>query len=276
MHLDSHQHFWLYNPKEYGWMNDSMSDLKRDYLPHELKILMDRTGIEGTIAVQARQNLTETEWLLELSDTFDFIKGVVGWFDLKSPRVEEHLESFSQHSKLKGIRHVIHDEPDDRFILDPDFLRGLSALGSYELTYDLLLYPKHLPMAIEVVKQLPNQKFVLDHISKPLIKDGTMSPWDKAIRELAKIENVYCKVSGMVTEASWKQWRTADFKPYLDIIFECFRPDRLMFGSDWPVSTLSATYDEVLFIVQDYIQQYPIEIQEAILGLNAAKFYGIE
>ena len=276
MHIDSHQHFWHYNLAEHVWMNDTMSDLKRDFLPPDLKPLMNQTEIEGTIAVQARQNLQETEWLLELSDANDFIKGVVGWVDLKSPNLKKQLNTYSQHSKFKGVRHVIHDEPDDRFILDSDFLRGLSALHEFDLTYDLLLYPKHLPFAIEAVNQFPEQKFVLDHIAKPLIKDKTISPWDEEIRELAEFKNVFCKVSGMVTEATWKQWERADFTPYLDIVFNSFGPDRLMFGSDWPVSTLSATYDQVHSIVQEYIQQYPTEIHEKVLGINAASFYAVD
>ena len=257
-------------------MTDAMSDLKRDFLPHDLKLLIDPTGIEGTIAVQARQNLQENEWLLELSDSHEFIKGVVGWVDLKSPHLKEQLRTYSQHSKFKGVRHIIQDEPDDRFILDPDFLRGLSVLSEFDLTYDLLLYPKHLPFAIEAVNQFPGQKFVLDHIAKPLIKNGTLTPWDQDLRKLAKYENVDCKVSGMVTEACWKQWETADFTPYLDIVFDCFGPDRLMFGSDWPVSALSATYNQVHSIILEYIEQYSTEIQEKILGINAADFYAVE
>ena len=276
MHIDSHQHFWKYNPTEYEWMTDSMSDLQCDFLPDDLKLLIDQTGINGTIAVQARQKLEETEWLLELSDSNDFIKGVVGWVDLMSPEIKDTLKALSQHPKLKGVRHLIHDEPDERYILEPDFLRGLGTLQAFDLTYDLLLYPNHLSYAVEAVKQFPEQKFVLDHIAKPLIKDGTLAPWDEDIRELAKLENVYCKVSGMVTEASWKQWKTTDFKPYLDIVFDCFGPERLMFGSDWPVSTLSANYNQVHSIVWDYIQQYPAQVQEKILGMDAAKFYGVD
>lgn len=276
MRIDAHQHFWHYNPAEHVWMTDEMADLKRDFLPEDLKPLLERTGIDGTVAVQARQNLKETEWLLELADRYDFIKGVVGWVDLRSPEVKQQLEIYSQHPKLKGVRHVVHDEPDDRFMLREDFLRGLSLLREFDLTYDLLLFPKHLPIAVEVVKQFPDQKFVLDHIAKPFIRDHVLSPWDEDIRALAQFENVYCKVSGMVTEAVWKQWQIADFRPYLDVVFDCFGPDRLMFGSDWPVCTLSATYEEVVHIVQDYLQQFPTEIQERVLGQNAVTFYNLE
>ena len=276
MRIDSHHHFWHYNPDEHIWMTDQMASLKRDYLPEDLQPLLGQTGIQGTVAVQARQNLDETEWLLKLSDENDFVKGVVGWVDLKSPDVGAQLETYSQHPNLKGVRHVLHDEPDDRYALQRDFLRGLGRLREFDLTYDLLLFPRHLPVAIEVVEQFPDQPFVLDHISKPFIKEGVLSPWDRDIRELAKFDNVWCKVSGMVTETAWKQWQVADFRPYLDVVCDCFGTDRLMFGSDWPVCTLSGTYGEVVHIVEDYIQQFPDEVQERLMGGSAAAFYGID
>lgn len=275
MRIDSHQHFWHFNPAEYGWMTDSMPILKKDFLPEDLAPLLEQAGFQGTVAVQARQNLQETEWLLELAGQHDFIKGVVGWVDLRSPQVRSQLESYTRHPKLKGVRHVVHDEPDDYFMLLPEFLAGLALLAGLNLTYDLLLFPKHLPVAVEVVKQFPDQRFVVDHIAKPFIRARTISPWDSDMRELAKFENVYCKVSGMVTEASWRQWAAADFYPYLDIVFDCFGPDRLMFGSDWPVCTLSGAYADVAQIVQEYLQQFPGESQEKILGRNAIKFYNL-
>lgn len=275
MQIDSHQHFWHYDPAEHVWMTDAMTALKRDYLPEDLKPLMDRAGIHGTVAVQARQNLKETEWLLELSDRHDFIRGVVGWVDLRSSQVRDQLEKDARHPKLVGVRHVVHDEPDDRFMLYPEFLRGLEALAEFNLTYDLLLFQKHLPIAVQVVRLFPRQRFVLDHIAKPSIKAGSLSPWDDDIRALARFENVYCKVSGMVTEAAWRQWTAEDFKRYLDVVFDCFGTDRLMFGSDWPVCTLSADYEAVVRIVRDYVQLFPQTIQERVLGRNAAGFYGL-
>jgi L-fuconolactonase len=275
MRIDSHQHFWHYNPVEYGWMTDSMAVLKKDFLPEDLAPLLEQTGFQGTVAVQARQNLQETEWLLELAGQHDFIKGVVGWVDLRSPQVRSQLETYARHPKLKGVRHVVHDEPDDYFMLLPEFLAGLALLAEFNLTYDLLLFPRHLPVAVEVVKQFPDQRFVVDHIAKPFIRAKTISPWNSDMRELAKFENVYCKVSGMVTEASWGQWAVADFYPYLDLVFDCFGPNRLMFGSDWPVCTLSGAYADVVQIVQEYLQQFPGEIQEKILGQNAVKFYNL-
>lgn len=275
MRIDSHQHFWHYNLAEYGWMTDSMAVLKKDFLPEDLAPLLEQTGLQETVAVQARQNLQETEWLLELAGQHDFIKGVVGWVDLRSPEVRSQLETYAQHPKLKGVRHVVHDEPDDYFMLLPEFLAGLALLHEFNLTYDLLLFPRHLPVAVDVVKQFPDQKFVVDHIAKPFIKAKTISPWDSDMRELAQFENVYCKVSGMVTEAAWGQWEVADFYPYLDIVFDCFGPNRLMFGSDWPVCTLSGTYAQVVQIVQEYLQQFPGEIQVKIMGRNAVEFYSL-
>ena len=275
MKIDAHQHFWHYNPDEHVWMTDAMSGLKRDFLPADLAPLLAQVGLDGSIAVQARQTLQETEWLLELADRRDFIKGVVGWVDLRSADVEAQLATYAQHRKLKGVRHVVHDEPDDEFMLRAEFLRGLGKLQALGLAYDLLLFPKHLPVAVEVVKQFPAQRFVLDHIAKPFIKDRVISPWDEQLRGLAQFDNVYCKVSGMVTEADWQRWQPADFRPYLDIVLDCFGVERVMFGSDWPVCTLAGTYEEVFQIVQGYIQQLSGEIQGKILGGNAAGFYGV-
>jgi L-fuconolactonase len=275
MRIDAHQHFWRYDPLQYPWIGDSMEPLKRDYLPDDLKPLLDQAGIQGTIAVQARQSLAETAWLLELADRHPSIKAVVGWVDLRSPHVREQLEHYVQHPKLRGIRHIVQDEPDDRFMLQPGFLHGLSTLGEFNLIYDVLLFPRHLPVAIEVVKQFPQQRFVLDHIAKPAIRTGGFSPWDADIRSLAHFENVSCKISGLVTEAAWKQWQPNDFRRYLDHVMDCFGPDRLMFGSDWPVCTLSGDYTEVVLLIQDYLAAFPVEIQQKIWGDNAAQFYAI-
>lgn len=275
MRIDAHQHFWHYDPIEYGWISDTNAPLKQDFLPDDLKPLMDRTGIAATVAVQARQSLAETDWLLDLADQYDLIKGVVGWVDLQSVEVGEQLQRYIQRPKLRGIRHIVQDEPGDRFMLRPDFLRGLSLLSELNLTYDLLLFPKHLPIAVDVVKQFPTQRFVLDHIAKPFIETQTVAPWQDDIRALARCENVYCKISGMVTEAAWHNWKLDDFKYYLDVVFDCFGPDRLMFGSDWPVCTLAANYAEVVLIVQHYVRGLSGDQQERIFGGNAARFYGL-
>lgn len=273
--IDSHQHFWHYNPAEHTWMNEQMGVLKTDYLPENIKPLLTETEINGTIAVQARQNLDETEFLLDLSDQYELIQGVVGWVDMRSDEMNQQLERYAPHPKFVGVRHVVHDEPDDHFMLGDAFLRGLAQLQKHNLTYDLLLFPKHLPIAIEVVKQFPKQAFVLDHIAKPLIKDGILEPWAADIRKLATYENAYCKVSGMVTEALWNDWVQSDYIQYLDVVFECFGIERLMFGSDWPVCTLSGSYSQVVGIVEDYIAKLSVNEQTKIMGGNATHFYGL-
>jgi len=273
MHLDAHQHFWKYNPAHQVWMTDAMAVLRRDYLPEELKPLLKAIQFDGTIAVQARQMVEETEWLLELSDKHDFIKGVVGWVDLRSPKLREQLEMYAKHPKLVGVRHVVHDEPDDHFMLLPEFRRGLAQLREFGLTYDLLLFPKHLPVAVQLVAGFPDQPFVLDHIAKPAIRDGLVSPWQEDLERLAGFPNVFCKLSGLVTEAKWKQWHPDDFRRYLDIVIAAFGTERVMIGSDWPVCTLSGDYVSTMQVVVNHVRQFPAGVREAILGGNCARFY---
>ena len=275
LRIDSHQHFWLYEAAEYPWIDDDKTLLKADYMPDDLAPLMAANGIDGTVAVQARQNLRETEFLLELADSNDFIRGVVGWVDLRADDIAAQLERLAPHPRMVGVRHIVHDEADDRFMLGGSFLDGLALLNQTKLTYDLLLYPRHLRVAIDVVKRFPEQPFVLDHISKPFIKDGILEPWASEIRELASYDNVWCKVSGMVTEAAWKTWTQDDYLPYLDVVFDCFGIDRLMFGSDWPVCTLSGSYSEVVGIVRSYIEALSDQEKDKIMGDNATAFYGL-
>ncbi|MCW5881755.1 MAG: amidohydrolase family protein [Anaerolineae bacterium] len=275
MRIDSHQHFWRYNRIEYGWMGDTLANLRRDFLPTDLKPLLAATDFDGTLAVQARQTLAETEWLLDLADRFDFIKGVVGWVDLRSPHVDAQLDQVSRHPKLRGIRHVVHDEPDDRFMLGADFLAGLNQLRGFGLTYDLLLLPRHLPIAAEVIRRFPRQHFVLDHIAKPPIKDHHIDAWERDLRQLAGFDNVFCKLSGMVTEADWRQWQPGDFDPYLDIVFDAFGVERLMFGSDWPVCTVAADYEQVVGLAEDYVARRAPHAHDAIFGGTAATVYGL-
>jgi L-fuconolactonase len=276
MRIDTHQHFWRYSPAEYGWMGPNMEMLKKDHLPVDLEPLLKPSHVDATVVVQARQTIEESEWLLELSNQFQFINGVVGWVDLPSPEVHEQLERLASHPKFCGVRHVIQDEPDDQFMLRADFLRGLSHLAKFDLTYDLLLYPRHLPPAVEVVKRFPEQRFVLDHVSKPLIKERKLAPWDTDIRRLAKFENVYCKISGIVTEADWQDWRPVDFKPYLDIVFESFGTRRIMIGSDWPVCTLAGSYSQVMQMAADCVQPLSKDEQEHIWSVNAIQLYGLD
>jgi L-fuconolactonase len=274
--IDAHQHFWKYSAAEYGWINEQMAVLQRDFLPRDLKLLLDESGFDGSIAVQARQSLEETRWLLELAEQNKFILGVVGWVDLCSPQLHDQLEEVAAHQKLVGVRHVLQDETDDRFMLRPDFQRGIAQLAGFSLAYDLLLHPRHLPIATELVRQFPAQTFVLDHLAKPAIANGLVEPWRRDLRELAKCPNASCKLSGMVTEARWKTWTPGDFRPYLDAVLDAFDVSRLMIGSDWPVCTLSAEYVRTLGIVIDFLDQLTEEQRGGILGGNCARIYKIE
>jgi L-fuconolactonase len=276
MRIDAHQHFWHYSVEEYGWIGPDMAVLKQDRLPQDLAPLLKGANLDGTVAVQARQSLEETQWLMELADQYKFIKGVVGWVDLCSPDLRRQLDRFGAHPKLCGVRHVVQDEPDDQFMLRDDFQRGLAALAAFDLTYDILIFPQHLHVASEVVARFPDQPFVLDHIAKPLIKDGVIEPWAAGIRRLAAFPNVACKVSGMVTEADWHGWQPADLQPYLDVVFEAFGLQRIMFGSDWPVCTVAGTYGEVAGLVAAYAQKLSGDEQAAIWGETAREFYRLD
>ncbi len=275
MKIDAHHHFWRYCEQEYPWIGPGMDLLRRDYLPAEFERVMQSSGFGGSIAVQARQIPEETAWLLALADAHPFIKGVVGWVDLRGADLGRQLERYVPHRALRGVRHVVHDEPDDRFMLGEDFLTGISRLGDFDLVYELLLFPRHLPIACRLVERFPGQRFVLDHVGKPQIRDGLLEPWVTGVRKLAAFPNVFCKVSGMVTEADWKEWRAADLEPYLDVVFETFGTRRLMIGSDWPVCTVAAPYDRVLTVVTDYLVRFPQEEQELVLGENARWIYGL-
>jgi L-fuconolactonase len=279
MHIDAHQHFWRYDPGEYAWIDDSMKTLRRDFLPGDLKPELERNGFDRCIAVQARQTLEETRWLLELADRHAFIGGVVGWVDLRSPGVRNQLESLERHPKLIGIRHIVQSEPDDRFMLQPDFLRGIAILEEFGLTYDILIYARHLAAAAEFVRRFERQRFVLDHIAKPEIKAGSMSSfgmWARGIRDLASFPNVFCKLSGLVTEADWGNWKAAQFELYLDVVFDYFGGERLMIGSDWPVCTLAASYSDAMNLVKNYLSKHSSSVQEAALGGNAKRFWSLQ
>jgi L-fuconolactonase len=271
--IDAHQHFWKYTAAEYGWINEQMAVLQRDFLPRDLKPLLEQNGFGKSIAVQARQSLEDTRWLLELAEENNFIQGVVGWVDLCSPQLRDQFEELAAHKKLVGVRHVLQDETDDHFMMRPEFQRGIAQLAEFGLAYDLLLHPRHLPVAVQLVHEFPAQTFVLDHLAKPAIADGVLELWQRDIRELAKFPNVSCKLSGMVTEARWKQWKHDDFRPYLDVVLDAFGPSRLMVGSDWPVCTLSADYAQTVGIVLDFVQQLTETEREGILGGNCARIY---
>jgi L-fuconolactonase len=275
MRLDAHQHFWNYDPVEYSWTGGPDSPISRSFSPEDLWPLLEANGYEGAVAVQARQSLAENDYLLDLADRSDFVKAVVGWVDLCAPDVADQLEKYAIHPKFVGVRHIVQGEPDDAFMLRSDFQRGIAALAPFGLTYDILIYHRHLPYAVELVKRFPLQRFVLDHIAKPDIKHGIMTPWAEHIRELASNNNVWCKVSGMVTEASWSEWRTKDFTPYLETVFDAFGPSRLMIGSDWPVCTLSADYGTAMGLVNDACKDWSEADRERLLGGNCAVFYGL-
>jgi L-fuconolactonase len=275
MNIDAHQHFWKYDPQRDRWITDQMSVLKRDFLPDDLIQELRANGIDGCVAVQADQSETETEFLLRLAAQHNWIAGVVGWLDLCSANLPERLAHFSQFRKLRGLRHIVQSEPDDRFMLREDFCCGIARLKDFDLTFDILIYPRQLPAAIELVNRFPQQKFVLDHTAKPSIRTRNIDAWAEQIRVLAGSPNVYCKVSGLVTEANWTNWRPAEFEPYLDAAFNVFGPDRLIFGSDWPVCLLAATYRQVRELVEQYVVRLPSQVREKILGLNAIEFYGL-
>jgi L-fuconolactonase len=275
MNIDAHQHFWKYNAQRYSWITDEMSVLKRDYLPDELSVELVANGVDACIVVQADQSEDDTYFLLDLAAKYSAIAGVVGWIDLRSPAVGARLEHFSKYQKLCGFRHIVQSEPDDEFMLREDFLRGIASLAQFNFTYDILIYPKQLPAAIKLVRRFPKQRFVIDHIAKPEIKAGKMSPWAERIREIAGNPSVFCKVSGMVTEADWKDWRAGDFRPYLDVVFEAFGTDRLLFGSDWPVCLVAGSYARVKEVVEDYIRKFSDSDKKKIFGSNAAHFYGL-
>jgi L-fuconolactonase len=275
MRVDAHQHFWNYHPSEYGWIDPAWNVLRRDFLPADLLPELTRHKLNGSIAVQARQSLEETGWLLKLADENKSILGVIGWVDLCSPLVHVQLQEFSKHSKFRGVRHVIHDEPDDDFMLRDDFRHGIGCLEEFKLPYDLLIFPRHLANTVRFVNEFPGQVFVLDHIAKPDIRHKVLSPWCDGIRELASFPNVYCKISGMVTEAKWNGWHPDDFNAYLNVVLEAFGPDRLIFGSDWPVCLLAASYTGVLQLVTDYFRNLSSAQQENILGGNATRVYSL-
>lgn len=271
--IDSHQHFWKYDPHRQNWMTDEMDVLKKDYGPRDLAVLLNQCGLQGCVAVQASQTEDENEFLMQLSEQHPFIKGIVGWVDLQSDLVRETLSFYSAKSKIKGFRHVLHDEPDVDFMLRPAFLNGIKVLREFGYTYDLLIFPIHLPNALQLVRHFPDQPFVIDHIAKPNIREHEISDWKKHLTPLASLSNVYCKISGMVTEAAWKKWKLEDFVPYLDTIIDLFGTKKILYGSDWPVCTLSASYAEAFGIVKSYFEKFSQEEQGDFFGLNAKRFY---
>jgi L-fuconolactonase len=275
MRIDAHQHFWRYDPAEYGWIDDTMAGLRRDYLPAESHREMARAGFDACVAVQARQTLEETRSLLAFADTHPFIAGVVGWIDLQAPDVRAQLEACAGHPKLVGLRHIVQSEPDDRFLLRPAFGRGLAMLEEFGLAYDLLVYSRHLPVAAELAGRFGAQRFVLDHLAKPDIRGGEIGNWARDLRALAARPNVWAKLSGLVTEADWTTWTPAQVRPYLDVAFDAFGADRLMIGSDWPVCTVAGDYARTMAVVTDYLAGRRADERDAVLGGNAQRLWNL-
>ena len=273
--IDAHQHFWNYDAQRDSWITDDMSVIQRDFSPEDLMPLLKAHGFDGCVAVQADQSERETQFLLDLAAKHPWIMGVVGWLDLTSPDLSQRLAYYSQFKALMGLRHIVQAEPDDNFMLREDFQLGISQLSAYNLTYDILVFPKQLPAAIGLVSQFPYQPFVLDHIAKPFIKDQIMGSWDMHIRELAQYPNVCCKLSGMVTEADWTGWTYQDFVPYLEVIWDAFGPERLMVGSDWPVCEVAGGYDKAIGVVTQFLAPFSDTEKEAVWGGNARDFYGL-
>jgi L-fuconolactonase len=274
--IDAHHHLWRYKKEDYHWIGAGMKALARDFLPADLERELAASGIHGSIAVQARQTLQETDWLLEHAGNSLAIRGVVGWAPIADQDLLVVLDRLRQFKKLKGLRHVIQDEPDDEFMARPDFNAGMGHLKQYGLVYDILIYERHLPAAIAFVDRHPHQVFVLDHIAKPHIRDHILDPWQTNIRKIARRENVFCKLSGMVTEANWKSWRAEELQPYFDVVLEAFGPKRIMAGSDWPVCLLATTHQAWFSLVDDFIRLLSATDREMILGGVATEVYSLK
>ncbi|MCO5237607.1 MAG: amidohydrolase family protein [Chitinophagaceae bacterium] len=271
--IDTHVHFWKYDRKRDAWMDD-MKILQQDYIPQSIEPVLRRNDVEGCVAVQADQAEVETRFLCELAKTHPFIKGVVGWIDLCADNVEERLQHFSEHTIIKGYRHIVQSEPND-FLLRKDFQRGVKMLKAFNYTYDILIYHYQLRPTLEFVSRLPDQPLVIDHCAKPDIKRKEIDNWSRLMREIAQNPNVYCKLSGLFTEANWKAWSAGDFYPYLDVVFDAFGTDRLMYGSDWPVILVSGMYVQWKSLLEKYMENYEPEEREKVFGLNALRFYNL-
>ncbi len=275
MKVDAHHHFWQYTVEEYDWIDDRMSVIRRDFLPEHLREATAAAGVDGVVSVQARQTVAETEWLLSLADANEFIRGVVGWVPLIADDVERDLERFAANSALRAVRHVLQGEPDERYMLRPDFDRGIALLKRFGLAYDVLIFERHLPQTIEFVDRHPDQVFVVDHIAKPRIGENILTPWRENIAELAERENVYCKISGLVTEADYADWTEEQLAPYMTTVLEAFGPDRVMFGSDWPVCLVACGYGRWHDIVCRFVSELSDAEQQRVLGGTAAEAYSL-
>ncbi len=275
MVIDSHQHFWNYEPVKHQWICDEMSFIRKNFTPKDLEKVYEEHNIDGCVAVQADQTLEETDFLLDLATQNDFIKGIVGWVDLRAENIDEVLSHYSKFEKIKGFRHVVQAESDHNFLLRPKFLNGISKLEHYGFVYDILVYPHQLGSVLEFVQRFPTTKFVIDHIAKPYIKDGFYEGWATMMSKIAKFPNVYCKLSGMNTEADYKTWTPEQLEPYMQLVLNEFGTKRLMYGSDWPVCLVAGNYQRVKETVINFISKLSTEEQNAIMGQNAIQFYNL-
>ena len=275
MKIDAHQHFWKFDPVRDSWINDEMKIIQRDFSPEDLEPLLKQNGFDGCVTVQSDQSYDENRFQLQNAEGNDFIKGIVGWVDLMSPHVGKEFEYLSQFEKMKGFRHVLQGEKQRDLMLQPAFVNGISLLQQYNFVYDILIFQDQLQYIPQFVSAFPSQLFVIDHMAKPDIKNGEIDEWKKGIQKVAQFENVFCKISGIVTEADWKNYKNEDFKPYLDVIVDSFGTNRILFGSDWPVCLVAASYQKVLDIVEDYFSSFSKDETEKIFGLNAVDFYNL-
>jgi L-fuconolactonase len=275
MIIDAHQHFWkLDKPFDYRWLDTpSHAPIRRDFMPDDLLPLLRESGVNRSIVVQTQHNLAETRWFLELAEHHSFLAGVVGWVDLASKDCEKQVEEFAAHPKFVGVRHITQDEPDDDFIVRTDVMQGMKVLEKHAVPFDLLFYVKHLKHVPQLAKAFPTLPMVIDHLAKPHIKAHKIDDWLPAFRAAAEFPNVYCKLSGMVTEADWQNWTANDLKPYVHAALEDFRPERLMFGSDWPVCTLASPYKDVKDALFEALGPLTQSERSMIFGGTAAKFY---
>lgn len=273
--IDTHQHFWKYDLQKHDWIDDQMKRIRKDFLPEDLEPVLKANGVDGCIAVQADQTEAENDFLLNLAEKNDFIKGIIGWVDFRSETIAERLERYSAFNKIKGFRHVVQGEPDPNFLLRKEFCQGIAKLEKYNFIYEILVFPHQLGAVLEFVRKFPKQKFVIDHLAKPYIKDGYIDGWKTMIAEIAKSENVYCKLSGMITEADYDKWNYKQLEPYLEVVLNSFGPKRLMFGSDWPVCLVAGAYSDVKSIAEKAVSKLSDDEKEAFWGLNAIKFYNL-
>ena len=275
MKIDAHQHFWKYDATEYPWIGAG-TVLERSWMPEDLRPILEGAGMDGCVAVQARQSMEESRWLLDLAEEHSWIRGVVGWVDLRSEKVDEELGELMGRRGLVGVRHVVQDEVDEDFLGGAEFCRGVGKLAGYGLAYDLLIYARQLGSAVRMVERFPEQRFVIDHLAKPEIRLGKLEGWREWMKEMGKFPQVMCKVSGMVTEAAVGDWKAEDLRPYIEVVLEVFGVDRLMFGSDWPVCLLAADYGRVLGVVEGALEGFSVADRAKIFGGNALRFYGLE